>query len=232
MSRWKFFGGYLGLKLDSPTVLSEIGALESVWFDFVNEGLSDERNAEAEDAFEILTPERGISVEELIAGIRRALDGDARDIGWAGEALAIDFEQRRLAEAGLPELARRVCKIPDHQGVGYDILSFEGLPKIEDVKKHIEVKTTRSHQPLRTLSFKLTNNEWGTAKALKDAYYVFRIMVSHESVKTMVLRNLWGLYDSGKITLRPQDGWVISFEEEQGEWIQVIDNSALIGQNN
>jgi Domain of unknown function (DUF3883) len=167
--------------------------------------------------------ERGLSIDDLIDGIRRALEGGSRDIGWAGEALAIDYEQRRLTGAGLPELAKKVCKIPDQQGVGYDILSFEGKPNVEDVKRHIEVKTTRSHQPLKTFSFRLTNNEWGTAKALKDSYYVFRVMVSHQHVRTIVLRNPWGMYEAERITVRAQDGWVVTFDEEQGEWIEIFE---------
>ena len=63
-----------------------------------------------------------------------------RKLGRAGEQWVIDFEHRRLVEAGLAELFQNVDWISDRlgDGTGYDILSFES----PTLHRYIEVKTT------------------------------------------------------------------------------------------
>jgi hypothetical protein len=77
-----------------------------------------------------------------------------RALGKAGEALVVEFEERRLHDAGRKDLAQQVRWVADLEGDGhgYDIASF--APSGE--KRLIEVKTTNGGQ---TTPFFLTRNE-------------------------------------------------------------------------
>lgn len=75
-------------------------------------------------------------------------------VGLAGERLVVDWERRRLAEAGRRDLADRVrhVSVEDGDGLGYDVQSWT----IHGVERFLEVKTTRytEFQP-----FLVTRNE-------------------------------------------------------------------------
>lgn len=63
-----------------------------------------------------------------------------RTLGRAGEQWAIAFEQKRLCEAGRPELFQKLEWVSDTlgDGTGYDIVSHDALEK----PRYIKVKTT------------------------------------------------------------------------------------------
>lgn len=219
------FSGYDGLYKTGPVDTKDVAALEEDWFKFVNE----DRQSEAfvGDILSILETDDetfNLKVEELVEGLRRALIGDARDIGRAGESVAISHEVRRLTDLNRAELAKKVRKIPDHIGVGYDLLSFEGIFEEEfgEVHRYIEVKTTRSKSRLRNNSFTLTPNEWDAARSLRDTYFIYRIIISEGDLRMFVIRNPYELERSGSIQMTPRNGAEISYTEEAGFWEEIL----------
>jgi len=93
-----------------------------------------------------------------------------RSLGRAGEEFVIDVEKRRLTEAGLPDLARKVRWVAreDGDGAGYDVLSF--CPRGNE--RLIEVKTTNGSA--RTPFF-LTRNECAVAKERPSDWQIYRV---------------------------------------------------------
>ncbi len=92
-----------------------------------------------------------------------------RALGKAGEALVVEFEQRRLHDAGRKDLAQQVRWVADIEGDGhgYDIASF--APSGE--KRLIEVKTTNGGQ---TTPFFLTRNEERVSRET-DEFRLYRL---------------------------------------------------------
>jgi intergrase/recombinase len=153
-----------------------------------------------------------------------ALSGDARDIGRAGESVVISHEKSRLNNLNQIELAKKVKKIPDYLGVGYDILSFEGISQseFEELCRYIEVKTTRSKRLLVNNSFTMTPNEWKAARTLKDSYFVYRLIISEGALRMFVIKNPYLQETIGTITMTPRNGAEISYTEESGSWEEIL----------
>jgi hypothetical protein len=93
-----------------------------------------------------------------------------RSLGRAGEEFVIDVEKRRLTEAGLPDLARKVRWVAteDGDGAGYDVLSFNPGGN----ERLIEVKTTNGSS--RTPFF-LTRNECALANERPTDWQIYRV---------------------------------------------------------
>ena len=111
---------------------------------------------------------------EQLERLIRKFDPSERDfknraLGKAGEALIVDFERRRLAEAERRDLASKVRWVAqeDGDGAGYDILSFDRTGR----ERLIEVKTTCG---TRTTPFFLTENERSFAAERPDVFRVYR----------------------------------------------------------
>jgi Restriction endonuclease BpuJI - N terminal/Domain of unknown function (DUF3883) len=244
------FNGYAHLYSKKSVSLQEIAEIEEEWFDFVNEDRTSSPFAEnlrdvlaealAGDSTEASTLASNGNlnfteeVQALIDGFERALSGDAGAIGRAGESLTISHEKHRLANLGRADLVDGVKKIPDQFGVGYDIKSYEGNAKLGEIDsdRYIEVKTTRSHQMLRV--FKLTGREFGSAKTLKDAYYIYRIMIVRDGVRLFVIRNPFQLWaDDALSGTVKKDGVEFSFDENAGHWeeLPILRNAWTSGQH-
>jgi hypothetical protein len=93
-----------------------------------------------------------------------------RSLGRAGEEFVVDVEKRRLTEAGLPDLARKVRWVAteDGDGAGYDVLSFNPGGN----ERLIEVKTTNGSS--RTPFF-LTRNECALANERPTDWQIYRV---------------------------------------------------------
>jgi hypothetical protein len=116
-------------------------------------------------------PPRPVRLERLI----RKFDPTERDfrnraLGEAGEALIIDFERRRLAQAERRDLAAKIRWVSqeDGDGAGYDILSFDRTGR----ERLIEVKTTCG---TRKTPFFLTSNERSFAEERPEAFRLYRV---------------------------------------------------------
>lgn len=200
---------------------SDYVAVEEDWLDFVNEDRVND--AFAGDILEgIVDAEVApkISTSELVEGLKKALDGNAQDIGQAGESIALTHEYIRLSECARVDLATKVKKIPDYLGVGYDLQSFEGVvsPDFGDIQRYIEVKTTRSKNKVLESSFVMTANEWNAARTNGDAYYVYRIMISEGKLRMFVIRDPYEEDRKGTLKMTPRNGAEITFTEDAGVW--------------
>jgi len=112
-----------------------------------------------------------------------ARDEANRNLGRAGEQWAIDFEHRRLVDAGLGSLFGRVDWVADRlgDGAGYDILSFDA----PDDPRYIEVKTTNGGH---ASSFIVSRNELDFARDVGDAFYLYRVFQFRDSPALYMLR--------------------------------------------
>lgn len=213
------FDGYDHLYQKNPTS-NEVSECQLKWIDFVN---SDRSIAGfSDDIAEILAFTSEHSSQPIdtlfLEGIKKALDGNANDIGRIGEALAIAHEQNRLRAIGRDDLIDRVRKIPEHFGVGYDIKSFEGqLGDSADTPLYVEVKTTRSRSKNLLMSFKMTPNEWVVCER-NPAYCIYRILLTPEGPSLFVIRNPHEKYVRGLIGMTPRDGAEITYTAECGNW--------------
>ncbi len=112
-----------------------------------------------------------------------ARDESNRRLGRAGEQWVIEFEHRRLQEAGMAELLQRVDWVSDRlgDGTGFDILSYDS----PDRERFIEVKTTNGS--IRS-SFIISRNELDFSREAGDSYYLYRIFQFRESPSLYMLQ--------------------------------------------
>ncbi|RZJ35102.1 MAG: DUF3883 domain-containing protein [Brevundimonas sp.] len=114
---------------------------------------------------------RPAGLERLV----RKFDPTVRDfrnraLGKAGEALVVDFEQRRLTALERPDLAEKVRWVAqdDGDGAGYDVHSFDRLGN----DRLIEVKATNGG---RTSPFFITRNELALSEERPDHFRLYRL---------------------------------------------------------
>lgn len=129
-------------------------------------------------------PERPEGLKRLI----RKFDPVERDfrnraLGRAGEALILEFEQRRLHDSGRKDLAKKVRWIAEEEGdgAGYDIRSFS----TEGQERFLEVKNTNGSQ--RTPFF-LTRNEEAVSREYQEAYRIYRLYDFIKDTRLFTLR--------------------------------------------
>lgn len=93
-----------------------------------------------------------------------------RKLGSAGEQWVIDFEHRRLLDAGHADLFQRVDWVSDRlgDGAGYDILSYDSPAQ----PRYIEVKTTNG---AHASSFIISRNELDFSRDAGDAFFLYRL---------------------------------------------------------
>lgn len=224
-SRAPQFKGYEHFYTQHAIDTRDVSDVEELWFAFVNEDrLSEAFIGDILSILETDDEQFNIKVEELVESLRIAMVGDARDIGRAGESVAISHEVNRLTALNRRELAKKVKKIPDHLGVGYDLLSFEGRLEKEfgELNRYIEVKTTRSKSRLVNNSFTLTPNEWNAARSHGDTYFVYRIIISEGDLRMFVIKNPYEQERLGTIQMTPRSGAEISYSEAAGYWEEIL----------
>lgn len=92
------------------------------------------------------------------------------EIGTAGEEWVVQYEQNKLNELGLPNLANKVRWVSKDlgDGLGYDIISYDS-DTLEEI--YIEVKTTVGHCDNE---FFISRNELNASKEIKN-YYLYRL---------------------------------------------------------
>jgi Domain of unknown function (DUF3883) len=123
-------------------------------------------------------PKRQIRTEEARPSYaRRAIKRDYferearnRSLGKAGELFIVQYEQWRLVQLGVGQLADRVEHVADTQGdgLGYDVLSFE----MDGRERYIEVKTT-AHDAVTP--FFVSSNEVDFAREQAERFRLYRL---------------------------------------------------------
>lgn len=136
-------------------------------------------------------------------------------VGSSGESLIINHEKEKLKERGWDSLVHLVNFIPTPLAVGYDIQSFER--DNSQLRKYIEVKTTVSSRAISFNSFRITPNEWRTAKSVKDRYYIYRLQLSQHKKKLFILNDLFGKVQKGEVKLiKGKNGFDVQFFDSAG----------------
>ena len=205
-----FFDGYDSFYGENDITNSEIAKIEPHWFDYVNSNLDESifktdilqyiQDSESTDEdYQVIIATR---ISDVVSDAK-----NTKEIGDLGEILVVGHEKVRIRNLGREDLLHLIKKIPTSLAVGYDIQSVE-----EDARKrYIEVKTTISHKRLNWYGFHMTPNEWDSAKTLKDRYFVYRLLISHQDRILYVLQDPVDLFKKDKIDMTPRDGAEISF---------------------
>lgn len=208
----------------------EVGDLKKAqndWFNYLS-GLIGRINFETDvlaylgidkTKYEILEKE---SMAAAIREFRERMGTEAelktKEIGDVGVNLAYGHECIRLKNGGRKELVRKVMCIPDNLKMGFDIRSFE----LDADIRHIEVKATVSNSDLNFKTFHLTENEWNVASSMGDKYYVYRIMISRDSLKLFVIRNPIKKYKEGLLNIYLDDGPQVAFTDRTGYYEDLL----------
>ena len=197
--------------------------IEDNWFQFVNKDLG--KNLFKTDVLKYLGVEEDTYaklVETAIEDLEEEFDPDnvknTKEIGDFGENLIVGHESMRIKLGGREDLIHLIKKIPTSFAVGYDIQSVE----LDRKKRYIEVKSTISNKTLNFNNFHLTPNEWDTADTLRDAYFVYRLMISKHERKLFILKDPVGKYKNEQIRMTPRNGADIIFSEKSGEWNELL----------
>ncbi|MEJ0089237.1 MAG: DUF3883 domain-containing protein [Limisphaerales bacterium] len=115
---------------------------------------------------------------------RNYLEMESRNqaLGFAGEKLVLEYEHKRLWQAGRKDLANRIEHVADSKGdhLGFDILSFE----TDEREKLIEVKTTRFGS---LTPFFASKNEVLVSETRENEYQLYRLFNFAREPKLFVL---------------------------------------------
>jgi hypothetical protein len=126
--------------------------------------------------------------------------------GALGEFIALEYERKRLARAGLDDLAIMVhWTSKENVAAGFDITSFN----VDGSRRFIEVKATVGHDRW----FVVTRNEWRTARVKNDQYWIYLVTEVNDDPHIVPLQNPIRLESEGMLT-READGWVVRIEAE------------------
>lgn len=218
------FEGYSNLYGFSVKASDVVGEAAE-WSDFVNADYPflDGLDLVGEVISDGLAAEHSPRYAAIAEQLRQLDPSSTKEIGRLGEAIAILHEHNRLVSCGRGDLAKKVKKMPDHLGVGYDVLSFECQSSgVFFNRRQVEVKTTRSHSASLKWFFKLTPPEWSAAESSGTDYFVYRIFITEGSVKLFVIQDVYGKYVNKIIRMSPRDGAEVSFTEDAGEWVELL----------
>ena len=141
-----------------------------------------------------------------------------KEIGDAGENLAIGHECMRLKNGGREDLIGKVVYLPNYLKMGYDIRSFE----LDSDLRLIEVKTTISNTDIDFKSFHMTENEWNIASSMGEKNYVYRMVISRSSVKLFIIRNPVNKYKSGILDVTLSNGAQVNFDKRAGKYEKIL----------
>ncbi len=119
-------------------------------------------------------------------GIKRDyLDREARNasLGKAGEEFVVEYERRRLHEAGKKRLAENVdhVALSKGDGLGYDVLSFDTSGR----ELFIEVKTTAFG---KDTPYFISKNEVEFSKAFPSDFHLYRLFEFRKSPRMFDLK--------------------------------------------
>ncbi len=208
----EWFSGYDRMIMKRQGSLDAINRVYYDWFAYVNRDM-DTTDFKTDILAYIASDQQEYEAlkntgKEITDRIEREEEFTTKDIGDMGENLVHGHECMRIKIGGREDLIHLIKRIPTQFAVGYDISSVE----LDERKRYIEVKTTISSKPLHFNSVHLTRNEWNTASTTREAYYVYRLMISKGVTKLFLLQDPVGLYKQDKINMIPNDGADITFD--------------------
>lgn len=118
---------------------------------------------------------------------RRMSEHESRALGLAGEQLVLDYETRRLVEAGRPDLAKKIEHVSFEQGdgAGYDIKSYN----LDGSELYIEVKTTTG---AADTAFYISSNEVEFSRKNSTSFVIYRLANYDSISKSAVFYDIYG----------------------------------------
>ena len=209
-----FFNGYEQFYGRQDYETSELSAIESQWFDYVNKSMSPDLFKSDIRTFLGTGEEMEVVFDDRIKDVVSSADRTTKDIGNIGEALVCGHEKMRMKINGYEEFVRlvQIVDSPSYHP-GFDIDSYEA-DGTED-HRYIEVKTTISKKKIQMYGFHMSSNEWRVAGTIKEHYCVYRLMLSEQDKVLFILRNPVALYKTDVIEAEPRDGMEITFTEDK-----------------
>jgi hypothetical protein len=110
-------------------------------------------------------------------------DATNRETAKLGEEFALEFERKRLQNAGRDDLARRVDWVSQTigDGLGFDILSFDDG---DSSHRYVEVKTTRCG---KYFPFYVSANEVRCSEDVRQQYRLYRLFDFSRSPRLYIL---------------------------------------------
>lgn len=220
-----YYPQYENLYNDPHITIEDVNFTQIGWFQYFNEGLDTKIfESDIDDILGLGDSESEPTVfDEIIKGLisKKEKKGavKTKEIGDVGEALSMHHEKIRLESTARQDLAKKIRKIPEDYSIGYDIHSFDGTAEIP---RHIEVKTTISKNKITINRFHMTPNEWNAAAALKESYYVYRLMISGDGADLFIIRDPVGQYKTDNLDMTPRDGVDITYNEKSGSYEEVL----------
>ena len=123
----------------------------------------------------------------------------ADKVGKLGEQIVVEFERRRLMQAGRQDLAERIVwhrHHPTNRTPGWDVTSFE----VSGEERLIEVKASDSKE---LKDVELTVSEWNQAKSHEesDRYCVYLVSEVFQSPGVQIVRNPAKLEAAGVLSV-------------------------------
>lgn len=110
------------------------------------------------------------------------MNREIEHLGLAGEKLVLEYEHKRLWQAGKQDLANRIEHVSDTTGdyLGFDIKSFE----TDGQERLIEVKTTRFGE---LTPFFASKNEVVVSDVRENEYQLYRLFKFTQQPKLFIL---------------------------------------------
>jgi hypothetical protein len=142
----------------------------------------------------------------LTPGQLRDIMRHCEEVGSLAEQYVVDHERRRLTRLGHVKAASKVERVSlTSVGEGYDIISFEddGV-----TKRFLEVKGTTGVG----MTVDMSDNEWETAKRLKNRYYLVRVIRVKSTPSHSYFQNPMALERNGLLTRIP-NGWRVNLPQ-------------------
>ncbi len=126
--------------------------------------------------------DRPIQIRKPVRRNYLEIESRNQTLGLAGEKLILDFEHKRLWQAGKKDLANRIEHASEKEGdgLGFDIKSFE----TDGRNRLIEVKTTQFGE---LTPFFASKNEVNVSEAKENEYQLYRLFKFTKQPKLYIL---------------------------------------------
>ncbi|MEF1285842.1 DUF3883 domain-containing protein [Vibrio sp. M250220] len=195
--------------------VAQLSNVQNSWFDYVNTLDFNESATSIRKFIQTKVKDDTVSIN-LFDGTTEKMT--TKEIGDLGESLVISHEKNKLESLGLGHNKHLVQFIPTHLGAGYDVKSMDEM----DNQIFIEVKTTLSNHALTQSRVSLTKNEWNAAYTNKENYYIYRLIITNDTRRLLVMNNPVGLVQQGEIKLSAPKGVELIFKPDVLKEVELL----------
>jgi len=144
--------------------------------------------------------------------------GKLKEIGDEGEGIAFEYEKAAVQKIR-PDLVHMVKLVSTTIGLGYDLLSVSANDGRR--KKYIEVKTTKkNYESAFDVPFILSINEWSVAEQHGDDYFIYRVIITRESISIFEIKNPVLRHKEGNLIVEAI-AYKIIYSEKSGKFLDL-----------